>query len=226
MGRESVIKYLLQIDESKEDAVVPESEVYEAEVLKITRTEQAEMNQDFFDQYFGKDQVSNEDEAREKIEEVLKEHFDREATNLVNREMMHKLVELNKFDLPAEFLKKWITREQEMTNEQLETFLEELKWRVIKKKLVKQHEIKVEENEILEHFVQMIRNYSPYIDEASLKNTVFSLMKNREQVNKAVEAVSSGKLFDVLRGIVEIKDKEVARDAFNKRVKEINEMAG
>ncbi|MGA0284559.1 MAG: hypothetical protein ACO3M5_07575 [Saprospiraceae bacterium] len=51
-------------------------------------------------------------------------------------------------------------------------------------------------------------------------------MKNREQVNKAVEAVSSGKLFDVLRGIVEIKDKEVARDAFNKRVKEINEMAG
>jgi len=226
MGRESVIKYLLQIDESKEDAVVPESEVYEAEVLKITRTEQAEMNQDFFDQYFGKDQVSNEDEAREKIEEVLKEHFDREATNLVNREMMHKLVELNKFDLPAEFLKKWITREQEMTDEQLDTFLEELKWRVIKKKLVKQHEIKVEENEILEHFVQMIRNYSPYIDEASLKNTVFSLMKNREQVNKAVEAVSSGKLFDVLRGIVEIKDKEVARDAFNKRVKEINEMAG
>ena len=84
----------------------------------------------------------------------------------------------------------------------------------------------MEENEILEHFVQMIRNYSPYIDEASLKNTVFSLMKNREQVNKAVEAVSSGKLFDVLRGIVEIKDKEVARDAFNKRVKEINEMAG
>ena len=74
MGRESVIKYLLQIDESKEDAVVPESEVYDAEILKITRTEQAEMNQDFFDQYFGKDQVSNEDEAREKIEEVLKKY--------------------------------------------------------------------------------------------------------------------------------------------------------
>ena len=138
---------------------------------------------------------------------------------------MHNLVDSNAFELPSDFLKKWISREQEVTDEQFESFIQELKWRTIKRKLTKSHDIKVEEKEILDHFVQMIRNYSPYIDEATLKNTVFSLMKNREQVNQAVEAVSSGKLFDVLRDIVKIEEKEVSKDDFMAKVKEINEMA-
>jgi trigger factor len=223
LDRDNVIKYFLKINSDTDEArEVPENELYDAEITKITRLELAEMDQDFFDKYFGKDQVSNIEEAREKIREFLSSHFDNESTNLLNREIMEKLVELNVFDLPKDFLKKWITREQELEDDQFEAFLQEMKWRIIKKKLVKKHDIKVEEKEILEHFVQMIRNYSPYIDEASLKNTVFSLMKNREQVNNAVEAVSSTKLFDALREIVKIEESTISKDDFIERVQEIN----
>ena len=225
MERENAIKYFLKINTEEEGAEVPESEIYNAEITKVMRVENAEMNQDFFDKYFGKDQVSSEEEAREKIKTLLSDHFNNESINLLNREIMHGLVEANDFALPEEFLKKWISKEQEVTDEQFNSFVQELKWRTIKKKLSKSHDIKVEEKEILEHFVQMIRNYSPYIDEATLKNTVFSLMKNREQVNQAAEAVSSGKLFDVLRDIVKIEEKEVSKDDFMAKVKEINEVA-
>ena len=225
MDRDSAVKYFLKINTEDEAAEIPGSEIFNAEITKVVRTEQAEMNQDFFDKYFGKDQVKSEEEAREKIKGFLSEHFNKESVNLLNREIMHNLVDSNAFELPSDFLKKWISREQEVTDEQFESFIQELKWRTIKRKLTKSHDIKVEEKEILDHFVQMIRNYSPYIDEATLKNTVFSLMKNREQVNQAVEAVSSGKLFDVLRDIVKIEEKEVSKDDFMAKVKEINEMA-
>jgi len=223
--RENAIKYLLKINTEEEGIEVPESELFNAEISKVVRVEKAEINQEFLDKYFGQDQVKSEEEARDRIKEYLSDHFGKEATNLLNREIMQNLVELNSFELPKEFLKKWISKEQEITDEQLESFVQELKWRTIKKKLVKAHEINVEEKEILDHFVQMIRNYSPYIDEASLKNTVLSLMKNKEQVNTAVEAVSSGKLFDALREVVKIEEKEISKDDFMARVKEINEIA-
>ena len=222
LSRDMVVKYFLKINTEQEGAVVPEGDIWHAEVSKITRVEKAEINQDFFDKYFGKDQVKSEEEAREKIKSFLSDHFSQESVNLLNREIMNKLVELNDFDLPEAFLKKWISREQEMTDEQFDAFIKEMHWRVIKKKLVNQHEIKVEEKEILDYFVQMIRNYSPYIDEATLKNTVFSLMKNREQVNSAIEAVSSGKLFDALREVVKIEEEDISREDFTEKVKAIN----
>ncbi len=225
LSRENVVKYFLKLNPEEEGVVIPEADIFYAEITKITRLVKPEMNQDFFDKYFGKDQVSSEEEGREKIKSFLQDHFDRESINLINREIMQNLVDSNEFDLPEGFLKKWVTREKEMSDEEFTSFLKELKWRIIKKKLVDRHEIKVEEKEILDYFVQMIRNYSPYIDEASLKNTVFSLMKNREQVNTAVEHVSSGKLFDALREVVKISEKEISKDDFMEKVKEINQMA-
>lgn len=225
MTREIAIKYLLGINPEEEGAVVPDSEEFAAVISKVTRVVNAEMNQDFFDKYFGKDQVTSVEEAREKIKSFLSDHFANESVNMLNREIMNNLVESNSFDLPEGFLKKWISREQEMTDEQFDAFIKEMKWRVIKKKLVLKHDVKVEENEILNHFVQMIRNYSPYIDEATLKNTVFSLMKNREQVNTAIETVSSQKLFDAIREVIKIEEKEISRDDFNERIKELNKKA-
>jgi len=226
MNDEDVVKYFLKMDVSDEAVSVPAKKVFNTTVSKITRLEKAEMDKEFFDKYFGEGQVSSEEEARDKIKSFLQDHFDREAVNLLNREIMNKLVETNQFDLPEGFLKKWISREQEMSDEQFDAFIQEMKWRVIKKKLVNKHDVKVEEKEILDYFVQMIRNYSPYIDEATLKNTVFSLMKNREQVNRAVEAVSSGKLFDAIREVITIEEADISRKDFTDKVEAINKSMG
>ncbi len=222
MTRENVVKYFLKLNAEDESVVVPEAETFSAEISKVTRLEPAELNQEFFDKYFGQDQVKSEEEAREKLASFIGDHFDRESVNYLNRMIMNKLVETNEFDLPESFLKKWISREQEMPEDQFDAFIKEMKWRVIKKKLVQKHEVKVEENEILEYFVQMIRNYSPYIDDASLKNTVFSLMKNREQVNTAIETLSSGKLFDAVREVVKLEEEEIGSSSFTEKVEALN----
>jgi len=220
-----VEKYLLKIKEDQDISGMGNN--FELVIKDIVRVEIAKFDQDAFDKSFGKDEVKSEEEARTKIKEFLGEHFDKESDNLVNREIMETLMTVNSLQLPESFLKKWMSEKSEtpMTDEQFGSFKKELKWRIIKKKMVKKFEVEVKEEEIFGHFVTAIRNYSPYIDEASLKNTAMSLMKNREQLNTAVETISSAKVFDKVREIVQTEEKPIDKAGFYEIVKSMNEKA-
>jgi len=221
LPEENVYKYFLKKDKPAEDQ--PQiGNMFRGQIMRVVRNVPSEFNQTLFNQYFGEDVVKTEEEARDKIKAYIGDYFSNEAVNFLNREIMEALVEANKFDLPETFIKKWVNREKEMPEDQFDSFITEMKWRVIKKKLVKRFEVEVQEQEILNYFVNMIKNYSPYIDEGTLKNTAFSLMKNREQVNSAIEAVSSGKLFDEIRNVVKIETEDIDRESFLEKVKEIN----
>lgn len=225
MPATQVEKYLLKAADDADLSKVGND--FRLEVIDIVRVEKAQLDQDTFDKSFGKDEVKSEEEARSKIKEFLDGHFQKEADNLANREIMETLMTVNSIQLPVSFLKKWIgqDKEKEMTDEQFESFQKELKWRIIKKKLVKRFEVEVKEEEIFQHFVNSIRNYSPYIDEESLKNTAFSLMNNKEQVNSAIEAISSGKLFDEVKKVVQIENKPIDKEAFYEKAKSLNQKA-
>ena len=216
-----VKKHLLKLDE--EASIEDVNKEFKADIAEVIRIKPAEFNQELFDKYFGPEAVKNEEEARDKIKGYIGDYFSNESVNLLNREIMQALMDKNSFDLPDGFLKKWMSQEQEITDEQFDTFKTELKWRIIKKKLVKQFEIEVKEDEIFQFFVNAVRNYSPYMDEASLKNTVFSLMQNREQLNSAVENISSGKLFDAIREVIQVEEKSIDKDGFYKIVETLNQ---
>ena len=50
-------------------------------------------------------------------------------------------------------------------------------------------------------------------------------MQNREQLNSAIENISSGKLFDAIREVIKIEEKEIDKDGFYNIVKELNQKA-
>ena len=216
-----VKKHLLKLDE--EASIEDVNKDFKGDIAEVIRVKPAEFNQELFDKYFGPEAVKNEEEAREKIKGYIGDYFANESVNLLNREIMQALMDKNSFELPEGFLRKWMSQEQEINDEQFDGFKTELKWRIIKKKLVKQFEIEVKEDEIFQFFVNAVRNYSPYIDEASMKNTVFSLMQNREQLNSAVENISSGKLFDAIREVIQVEEKSVDKDGFYKIVETLNQ---
>ncbi|MBT8189080.1 MAG: hypothetical protein KJO50_02430 [Bacteroidia bacterium] len=220
---EYVKKHFLKLEEDEETE--GPGNMFRAEIADVVRVKPAAFDQDLFDKYFGKDEVKSEEEAREKIKGYIGDYFKNESVNLLNRQVMQALVDKNEMELPEGFLRKWLTRDSEITDEQFDTFKKELKWRIIKKKLVKRFEVEVKEDEIFNFFVNAVRNYSPYIDEASLKNTVYSLMQNREQLNSAIENISSGKLFDAIREVIKIEEQEIDKEGFYNIVKELNQKA-
>ena len=221
-----VEKYLLKVGDDLDLSQM--SSDFRLEVKDVVTLTPAKLDQDLFDKSFGKDEVKSEEEARDKIEGHLKDYFDQESNKLVNRRIMEALMVKNPMELPDAFLKKWLTTDpgkEPPTEEQFEQFKKELKWRIIKKKLNKRFDVEVQEEEIFQYFVSAVKSYSPYMDEASIKNTVFSLMQNREQVNTAVETISSGKLFDEIRKVVKLDSSSIDKEGFYELAKELNQKA-
>ncbi len=228
LPRESVVKYLLKPGEDTDPDTI--NSTFRGEITDVVRVFDAELNQDLFDRYFGKDIVKSEDEAREKIKGYLGDYYTNESVNLLNRSIMEKLMDTNTVELPENFIKKWISYadDKDLTeedNEKLNNFKKELKWRIIKNKLIKRFNVEIKEDEILRHFVKLVQQYSPYAGEDTIRSTVMNLMKNKEQVNRAVEQISSEKVFDAIRGVVQIEEKSVGEDVFFEKVREVNAKA-
>src|SRR5690606_28074566 len=68
----------------------------------------AEMNQELFDKLFGPGVINSEEEVRTKIKEDAEKQFATTADQKFLNDVTDFLLKNTKFDLPAEFLKKWI----------------------------------------------------------------------------------------------------------------------
>ncbi|AKD03584.1 trigger factor [Pontibacter korlensis] len=138
------------------EAVADLNGEFEFIVEKINRTEPAELNQELFDKLFGKDEVKTEEEFDAKIRETILENYEREADNLLYRNIIDTLVDNVEVELPTEFFKRWIqvTNEGKLTAEQIEEnfdqYVRELKWSMIKNKVVEENELKVTNEEVVE----------------------------------------------------------------------------
>ena len=75
---------------------------------EIMRHIPAEVNQDFFDEVFGKDAVQNQEEFREKLRETISENYARETEAMLKRDIRNYYLKNTQIDLPEEFLKRWL----------------------------------------------------------------------------------------------------------------------
>ncbi|RIJ33405.1 trigger factor [Pontibacter oryzae] len=138
------------------EAVADLNGEFEFTVEKINRTEPSELNQELFDKLFGEGEVKTEEEFDAKIRETILENYEREADNLIFRNIIDTLVDNVEAELPTEFFKRWIlvTNEGKLTEEQIEEnfdkYVRELKWSMIKNKVVEENELKVTNEEVLE----------------------------------------------------------------------------
>ncbi|WP_187263268.1 trigger factor [Pontibacter beigongshangensis] len=129
---------------------------FEFTVESISRTEPAELNQELFDKLFGKDEVTTEEDFNTKVKETIAENFQREADNLLSRRIIDTLVDNLEVELPKDFFKRWllVTNQDRLTEEQVDEnfdqYLRELKWSMIKNKVVAEHDLKVSNQEVVD----------------------------------------------------------------------------
>ena len=89
-------------------------------VEEITETEPAELNQELFDKLFGKDAVKDEKEFETRLKEDAEKQFEQQSDQQLLNAVTESLIENTKFDLPAEFLQKWLAvgGEKQLTEEE------------------------------------------------------------------------------------------------------------
>ncbi|MEP5362684.1 MAG: trigger factor [Reichenbachiella sp.] len=200
------------------------------EVKKVNRTAPAEINQDMFDKTFGKDAVKSEEEFREKIKVSISENYVKETEGYTELKIRDKFIEKTKIELPDTFLKKWLelSNKNNLTKEQIDQdyplYANDLKWSLIKNKISKDNEIKVEHEEVVEEAKNMIRVQfgSMGMSEAMEQNIdsfADNYLKGEEGQNymKLNEKVFNDKVMAYIKENISIKAKEVTADEYREK---------
>lgn len=156
----------------------------------ITRHEPAELNQEFFDKVLGVGAVSDEEQFRVKVAEIIRGNYSRESDQLLRLDIEKMLIENTPILLPDEFLKNWLLEVNEgkftpeQVDEQYDDFTKSVKLQLIKNKIADKADIKVEFEEVLNVTRQMVREQFGFTGGED------------EEMNKTIDRIARNYLMD------------------------------
>ena len=222
-GNPAELASLLKID--KEAAAEVKSN-FSFQVEEITRFVPGDLNQEIFDQVFGKDVVKTEEEFRAKVKEAIAKQFvadsDYKFLTDLRKVMMEKV---GKLEFPDALLKRIMLdnnkeKGEEFVAENYEKSLEELTWHLIKEKLVAANDIKVEQGDLTNMAKEATRaQFAQYgminVPEELLENYSKEMLKKQESVEALLNRVVESKLSETLKGQVTLNHKAVSAEEFN-----------
>lgn len=221
---EAEIASLLKVDRK---AVKDIDADFTYQITEISRFVKAEVNQELFDQIYGKDAVKDEKEFREKIAEGVKAQLMVETDYkflLDVRAHMEKKV--GKLEYPDALLKKVMLnknkdKDQKFVDDNYDKSIEELTWHLIKEQLVAAHDIKIEDADIKNVAKEAARvQFAQYgmsnVPEEYLDNYASEMLKQNENADQLVDRAVDVKLIAALKGVVKLNEKSITLDDFNK----------
>lgn len=223
-------KMVAQFGISKEQAENLDLKEIEFEIKEINKQEMAELNQELFDKLFGEGKVSSEKEMRENIAEDAKKQFEQQADQQLLNDVTETLIDETEFDLPKEFLQKWIqvNGEKELDAEEAKEEYEKsekgLRFQLIESKLIKDNELQVEMEEVkamTKERVQMqMAQFGQQLGDEEIDGIVDRVLSNQEEAQKISEQVMNKKLLDFYKNNATLQEKEITYENFVKEVYE------
>lgn len=214
---------LLKIDEA---AAADLKSNFELTVKNVNRLEESDLDQAFFDKIFGEGVVTTEEEFRTKITEELENMMVQDADNKLQSEMYNYVLNKVDFELPDEFLKRWLKATNEKLSEEelnggYADFAKNLKWTLIGNKIIRDNNIQIQYEDVLDLAKQRIdaqfRMYSPQpISEEQLNQYAVQFLQDKENANRIFEEAKSLKVFEHLKGVFTLNEQEITYDEFSK----------
>jgi trigger factor len=191
----------------------------------ITISEPAELNQELFDKLFGAGNVASLEDLKAKIKEDAESQFAQQADQKLLGDVTEFLIENTKFDLPAEFLKKWLQTvgEKQLTPEEAEVEYARsekgLRFQLIEGRAMAQSDIKITFEDLKSFTTKNIRQQmaqfgqtNPTDDE--VQGIVARVLSNQEEVKRLSDQVVAEKLLEVFKEKANPTTKEVTYDQF------------
>ena len=198
-------------------------------ITEINKRELAELDQDLFDKMFGKDTVKSVTELKAKIKEDAEKQFVQQSDQKLLNDVTEHLVENTKFDLPAEFLQKWMQTtgenplDETQAKEEYEKSEKSLRYQLIEGKLITDNNIQVTLEDIKDHTRQMVKMQMAQFgqmdsSEKELEDIVARVLSNQEEARRISEQLISQKLLDLYKEKANLKAKELTYENFVKEV--------
>jgi trigger factor len=210
-------KYILNLPENDDREV---GDHFEAVIENVSRVAPVELDEAFLQKTFGPD-VKTEAEAIEALKKDVARFYEMRANALVMRDIQKRLLELNHFDLPVAFLKRWLQSNNEnltpaQIEEEFEPFAENLRWSLLRDKLVAQFGINTDDEAVRNVFRARVRSYFQVdLPDDLIDSTVARMMEKEEDVDKVRRDLEYDKLYEAMSTEVTLVDKPIASAEFH-----------
>ena len=223
-GHEAEIASLLKIE--KEAAAEVKSN-FSFQVEEITRFVEGDLNQELFDLVFGKDVVTTEEEFRAKVKESIASQFVADSDYKFGIDAREVFTEkYNHLQFPTNILKRWLkVANENLTDEKLEEdfprIINDLIWQLVKEKIVKMNDIKVETTDVQEYARKVAKSqFAQYgmvgLEDSIIDNYVKDMLKKEETVKNFIDKALEEKVIAYIKTAVKLNEKEISVEDFNK----------
>ncbi|MBQ9236658.1 MAG: trigger factor [Prevotella sp.] len=197
------------------------------QITEISRYKKHDINQELFDQVFGKDTVKDEKEFRSKIEAQLKEQLDANAEYRFLADVRAYVEKkLGKVQYADEIMKRIMLannkdKDQKYVDDNYEQSIKELTWHLAKNKLLEQTGVKIEDADVKEVAKEMTKmQFAQYgmnnIPDEYLDQYAEEMLKKPEQVDQFINQAADRKLMKALKDVVALDEKEISFEDFQK----------
>ena len=198
-------------------------------IEETTEIELADLDQELFDKLFGPGVVNSVTELRAKITEDAEKQFVQQADQKFLNDVTEYLVENTTFDLPVQFLQKWIQTAGEtelneaQAKEEFEKSEKSMRYQLIESKLIVDNNLQVNFEDLKAYTSEMIKAQMAQYGqmnptEKEIEDIVARVLSNQEEVKRISEQLTSQKLLDFYKENTNFKEKKLAYDAFVKEV--------
>ena len=215
----------------KKEEVADINADFSFQITEISRYVKAEVNQELFDQVYGKDVVTDEKAFREKIAEGLKAQFAVDSDfKFIQDVRKYAEAKVGELTFPDALLKRIMLNNnkdkgEEYVEKNYAMSVKELAWHLIKEQLATANNVKVEEADVIATAKEAARaQFAQYgmnnIPEEYIENYAKDMLKKGDYTDSFVDRAVDRKLTEALKAVVKLNEKTATLDEFNKMMQE------
>jgi len=194
-------------------------------IEKIQRLVPAQLNEELFKKMYPDGSVSNLNQMKEKIKADYSAYFEKESDRKLKNDIVVSLLKNTKFDLPDEFLKRWLltVNENKSNKEQVEqeypNYRDGLKWQLIENKVIRENDIQVSSDELKAGIREQLQQQFAYYgmqqaDDEMMTDMVEKFLKREDEVRKMNDQLYDQKVMELFKEKAKLIEKKVNSEKF------------
>lgn len=222
-GNATELASMLNVD--KKDAPSYKGD-FSMEIKEIIVLRLAELNQEYYDQVFGKDNVKDEEQYRDQLKKMIAGQLVADSNFRFTIDAKDAIVKaVGDVDLPEDIMKDFLKSQNEGLNDEnidseFEKIRPELVWQLLRDDILRKSDIKVEEADIMNVARMMAQNQFSQYGMTNLPDDVLDkyakdILKDKRAHEQVVNQAIDMKFYSYIRDNVNIDNKNVTVEEFN-----------
>lgn len=222
----AISRHIFGLTDQQVDEVKSQKVTFTVETINFT--ELAALDEALFKKLYPELGITTQEAFKEQLIKDGEKEFSNQSDQKFLDDVSKAALDNTTFDLPKEFLTRWIqvSGEKELTEQEAqEEFTKNekgIRYQLIEGKLAKKYDIKVEFEDLKAYIRELVvaqfgRANTP-VDDSQLDDIVANVLKNQDEVKQLSEQLVSKKLVSSLKENLTYNQKELSSEEFIKEL--------